>query len=319
MPTDEASVQLPLLHIVICGVFALIKASVVQYREHEQLGIVTLNRPHKRNALTAEMVQGVADAIAQASASADVSAIVLRGAGGALTAGYDLSAADEFSGPTEPASWPSPYGAPGPEPRAGNWDPVRDYQFMNLNVQRFMSLWDSPKPVLAEITGWAIGGATDLVMCADLLFMANDAHIGYAPSRIYGLPTTMMWIHRLGLEHAKQYLLTGRAIDALTAHRIGLVSEVHPASELSNAVEAEARRLASIPSNQLALNKMLINQAYENMGLRTTQMLGTFFDGMARHSEEALRWTEGAAERGLNDAIAKRDGPWQDYGQAPRD
>ena len=190
---------------------------------------------------------------------------------------------------------------------------------MNLNVQRFMSLWDSPKPVLAEITGWAIGGATDLVMCADLLFMADDAHIGYAPSRIYGLPTTMMWIHRLGLEHAKQYLLTGRAIDALTAHRIGLVSEVHSASELSNAVEAEARRLASIPSNQLALNKMLINQAYENMGLRTTQMLGTLFDGMARHSEEALRWTEGAAERGLKDAIAKRDGPWQDYGQAPRD
>ena len=293
--------------------------AVVDYREHDRLGIVTLNRPEKRNALTAEMVQGVAEAIAKATNSPDVAAIILRGAGGSLTAGYDLGAVEEFSGPTEPQSWPSPYRAPGPEPRAGNWDPVRDYQFMNLNVQRFMSLWESPKPVLAEITGWAIGGATDLVMCADLLFMADDAHIGYAPSRIYGLPTTMMWIHRLGLEHAKQYLLTGRAIDAATAHRIGLVSEVHCASELSTAVEAEARRLACIPSNQLALNKMLINQAYENMGLRTTQMLGTLFDGMARHSEEALRWTEAVSERGLREVVAERDWPWRDYGQTPQD
>jgi len=294
-------------------------ATVVAYDEREHLGIITLNRPEKRNALTNEMVQGVADAIAQATSSPQVAAIVLRGAGESLTAGYDLSAAEDFSGPTEPASWPSPYQASGPQPRAGNWDPVRDYQFMNLNVKRFMSLWESPKPVLAEITGWAIGGATDLVMCADLLFMAEDAHIGYAPSRIYGLPTTMMWIHRLGLEHAKQYLLTGRAIDAARAHRIGLVSEVHPAAQLSAAVEAEARRLANIPSNQLALNKMLINQAYENMGLRTTQMLGTLFDGMARHSEEALRWSEAVAERGLREVVADRDRPWQDYGQTPPD
>ena len=277
--------------------------TTVEYREEDAVAFIVLNRPEKRNALTDEMVQGVADSIATATASPDVAAIVLRGAGGTLTAGYDLSAAEEFSGPTEP--------------RAGNWDPVRDYQFMNHDVRRFMSLWECPKPVIAEISGWAVGGATDLVMCADLLFMADDAHIGYAPSRIYGLPTTMMWIHRLGLEHAKQYLLTGRAIDAATAHRIGLVSEIHPAADLSSATEAEARRLASIPQGQLALNKLLINQAYENMGLRTTQMLGTFFDGMARHSEEALRWTEALADRSIADVVADRDRTWQDYGQAP--
>lgn len=242
---------------------------------------------------------------------------MLRGAGGTLTAGYDLSSIQEFSGPTQPDNWTSPYDAPGPTPRPGNWDPVRDYQFMNHNVRRFMSLWDCPKPVIAELAGWAIGGATDLVMCADLLFMADDAHIGYAPSRIYGLPTTMMWIHRLGLEHAKQYLLTGRAIDAPTAHRIGLVSKIHPAEQLSAAAEAEARRLATIPANQLALNKLLINQAYENMGLRTTQVLGTFFDGIARHTEEALQWAEDVNQRGLRDVIADRDQPWQDYGQQP--
>ena len=290
----------------------------VLYDEQDAIAVITLHRPDKLNALTNDMIRGVADAIAAATASADVGSIVLRGAGGTLTAGYDLSSVQDFSGPTQPDAWDSPYDAPGPAPRPGNWDPVRDYHFMNHNVRRFMSLWECPKPVIAEIEGWAIGGATDLVMCADMLFMADNAHIGYAPSRIYGLPTTMMWVHRLGLEHAKQYLLTGRAIDAATAHRIGLVSEIHPVEQLSAAAEAEARRLATIPANQLALNKLLINQAFENMGLRTTQMLGTFFDGIARHTEEALQWAEDIQQRGVRDVIADRDRLWQDYGQQPQ-
>jgi len=127
----------------------------------------------------------------------------------------------------------------------------------------------------------------------------------------------MLWPHRLGLEHAKQSLPPGRAIDAPPAHRTGLVSGIHPADQLSTAAEAEARRLATIPANQLALNKLLINQAYENMGLRTTQMLGTFFDGIARHTEEALQWAEDITGRGLGGVVADRDRPWQDYGQQP--
>lgn len=190
---------------------------------------------------------------------------------------------------------------------------------MNNNVRRFMKIWECPKPVLGEITGWAIGGATDMILCADLLFMASDAHIGYAPSRIFGTPTTMMWVHRLGLEHAKQFLLTGRAIDAPTAHRIGLVSQVCEPDEISAAVEAEARRFASIPANQLALNKLLINQAYENMGLRTSQMLGTFFDGITRHTEEAYQWAESFEEKGFRNVIRERDDPWEDYGSRPAD
>ena len=148
--------------------------------------------------------------------------------------------------------------------------------------------------------------------------MASDAHIGYAPSRIFGTPTTMLWVYRLGLEHAKQFLLTGRAIDAETAHRIGLVSSVHGPEDLSAAVEAEARRFRHIPANQLALNKLLINQAYENMGLRTSQMLGTFFDGVARHTEEAYRWAESFADKGFRNVIRERDAPWEDYGESPR-
>jgi enoyl-CoA hydratase len=204
------------------------------------------------------------------------------------------------------------------EVREGAWDPVRDYQFMGNNVRRFMSIWECPKPVLGEVKGWAIGGATDLVLCCDLLYMASDAYIGYAPSRIYGTPTTMMWVYRLGLEHAKQFLLTGRAIDAETAFRIGLVSEGVEPEKLAEKIEAEARRFKHIPSNQLALNKLLINQTFENMGLRTSQMLGTFFDGMTRHTEEAYQWVEGFQEKGFRQVIKERDEPWQDYGERPK-
>ncbi len=284
----------------------------VRYEERDSIAIITLNRPEKLNTLTEAMVRGVADGIDTATASRDVRAVVLRGEGRVFTAGYDLVASDE-------AGWGSPYDAPRVEPRAGAWDPVRDYQFMNQNVERFMKIWHCPKPVIGQIHGFAVGGATDMVLCCDQLFMAEDAFIGYAPSRVYGTPTTMIWVYRLGLEHAKQFLLTGEAIDAQTAHRIGLVSHVYPADELPGQVEACAERFKHIPGNQLALNKMLINQAYENMGLRTTQLLGTLFDGMTRHTEEAYRWVESFKQKGFRQVIRERDAPFGDYGERKRD
>ncbi len=278
----------------------------VLYAEREGIAVIAINRPEKKNTLTEQVIQGVADGVDRAARSEDVSAIVLRGVGDTFTAGYDLTAKGK---------WDMPYAAPKIDHREGAWDPVRDYYFMGNNVQRFMSIWQCPKPVLGEIKGWAIGGATDLVLCCDQLYMAEDAHIGYAPSRIYGTPTTMMWVYRLGLEHAKQFLLTGRAVDAATAHRIGLVAHVVKPEALSEFVEEEAKLYRNIPGNQLALNKLLINQAFENMGLRTTQMLGTFFDGMTRHTEEAYQWVEGFEKRGFREVIRERDGPWEDYGE----
>ena len=283
----------------------------VLYEERDDIAVITLNRPEKKNTLTDAVIQGIADGVDAATRSPEVVALVLRGSGDTLTAGYDLTAASSDR-------WQTPYGARGPAPRDGAWDPVRDYQFMGNNVRRFMKIWECPKPVLGEIRGWAVGGATDLVLCADLLYMAADAHIGYAPSRIFGTPTTMLWVYRLGLEHAKQFLLTGRAIDAQTAHRIGLVSTVCEPEELSAYVDAEAQRFKHIPANQLALNKLLINQAFENMGLRTSQMLGTFFDGMTRHTEEAYQWVEQFEEKGFRNVIRERDAPWQAYGERPR-
>ena len=283
----------------------------VRYEEQDAIAIITIDRPEKLNTLTEAVVQGVADGIDAATASRDVRAVVLRGEGRVFTAGYDLVA--EGAG-----GWGSPYDAPGPRPREGAWDPVRDYQFMNRNVERFMKIWHCPKPVIGQIHGFAVGGATDLVLCCDQLFMAEDAFIGYAPSRIFGTPTTMIWVYRLGLEHAKQFLLTGEAIDAATAFRIGLVSRVFPAEDLAAEVEAFANRFQHIPANQLALNKLLINQAFENMGLRTTQLLGTLFDGVTRHTEEAYRWAESFSEKGFREVIRERDAPFGDYGERPK-
>ncbi len=286
--------------------------STVLYEEKGSVAIVTLNRPEKMNTLTESMVQGVADAIDRATASRPVRSVVLRGAGRMLTGGYDLNPSDGDD------RWGSPYDASGPKPRDGAWDPVRDLQFMGNNVRRFMKIWECPKPVLGQIHGWAVGGATDLILCCDLLYMAEDAYIGYAPSRIYGTPTTMLWVYRLGLEHAKQFLLSGDAIDAATAHRIGLVSYVCPPDEIGDRIEAHARRLEHIPANQLALNKLLINQTFENMGLRTTQLLGTLFDGVTRHTEEAYQWVESFREKGFRQVISERDAPFGDYGERKR-
>ncbi len=285
---------------------------VVLYEERDSLAIITLNRPEKMNTLNDAVIQGIADAIDAASASPDVSAVILRGAGRTFTAGYDLNPGDSRQ------PWKQTYGAKEIDHRPGAWDPVRDHAFMGANMRRFMKLWECPKPVIAQLHGYVLGGGTDLILCADLIFMAEDAIIGYPPSRVYGTPTTMMWVYRLGLEHAKQFLLSGDQIDASTALRIGLVSKVFPLETLAEETERYARRFQHIPANQLALNKMLINQAYENMGLRTTQLLGTLFDGITRHTEEALRWQESFGEIGFRETIRRRDAPFQDYGERPR-
>ena len=172
-------------------------ASPVDYTEKGSIAVITLNRPERLNTLTEAMIAGVADGIDAATASKSVRSVIIRGAGRTLTAGYDLTP-DGVDDPNDmdaiEDAWSSPYDAPSPEPRPGAWDPVRDHQFMGQNVKRFMKIWECPKPVLGQIHGWAIGGATDLILCCDLLFMASDAHIGYAPSRIFGTPTTMLWV-----------------------------------------------------------------------------------------------------------------------------
>ena len=266
---------------------------------------IVLNRPERLNAINGRLIADLRDAVIAANEDSAVRVIVLSGAGRAFCAGYDLDAGTRLEDATQRA-------------QGGNWDPVRDYQGMSRNVRVFMSLWESPKPVIAQIHGWCVGGGTDMALCADLIYVADGAQIGYPPARVWGEPTTVMWVYRLGLEHAKRLMLTGESLSGAEAERVGLASRAVPAAELPSVVDEMARRLASIPANQLAMSKLLVNQAYENMGLRTTQLMGTVFDGIARHTPEGVAWRDLAMKEGFREAVRRRDAPFGDYGERAR-
>jgi enoyl-CoA hydratase len=266
---------------------------------------ITLNRPQRLNAINAALTADLRNAVAAANEDPAVRVIVLAGAGRAFCAGYDLDWGTKAEDATQRAM-------------AGNWDPVRDYLGMSRNVRAFMSLWESPKPVIAQVHGWCVGGGTDMALCSDLIYMAEDAQIGYPPARVWGEPTTVMWAYRLGLEHAKRLMLTGQSLTGIEAQRAGLVSAAIPAEQLAATVDEMARRMATIPLNQLVMSKLLVNQAYENMGLRTTQILGTVFDGIARHTPEGIAWRDMAMDIGFREAVRRRDTPWGDYGERAR-
>lgn len=263
---------------------------------------ITLNRPERLNAINSTLTQELLEAVHDANENGDVRVIVLSGSGRAFCAGYDLDWGTKAEDANQRAL-------------SGNWDPVRDYLGMSRNVRAFMSLWESPKPVIAQVHGWCVGGGTDMALCSDLIYMAEDAQIGYPPARVWGEPTTVMWAYRLGLEHAKRLMLTGQSLTGRDAERVGLVSAAVPKEELAATVDDIAAKMATIPTNQLVMSKLLVNQAYENMGLRTTQILGTVFDGIARHTPEGVAWRDIAMQEGFREAVRRRDGPWKDYGE----
>jgi enoyl-CoA hydratase len=274
----------------------------IDYSAGDGIARIALNRPERLNAINTQLVADLRAAVAAAHDDASVRVMILSGAGRAFCAGYDLDWGTKGEDAAQRAM-------------GGMWDPVRDYVGMSRNVRAYMALWESPKPIIAQVHGWCVGGGTDMALCSDLIFMAEDAQIGYPPARVWGEPTTMMWVYRLGLEHAKRLVLTGDSLTGVEAARVGLASKAVPAAELADEAEAMARKLATIPLNQLIMSKLLVNQAYENMGLRTTQMLGTVFDGIARHTPEGIAWRDMAMKEGFREAVRKRDGPFGDYGE----
>ena len=277
----------------------------IDYSAADGIARIVLNRPERLNAINRRLISDLREAVIAANEDEAARVIVLSGAGRAFCAGYDLDWGTRAEDATQ-------------REMAGHWDPVRDYEGMSRNVRVFMSLWESPKPVIAQIHGWCVGGGTDMALCADLIYMAEDAQIGYPPARVWGEPTSVMWVYRLGLEHAKRLMLSGESLSGAEAERIGLASKAVPAADLPSVVEEMARKLASIPANQLAMNKLLVNQAYENMGLRTTQLIGTFFDGIARHTPEGIAWRDLAMKEGFREAVRRRDAPFGDYGEGKR-
>ena len=276
--------------------------STVLYRKDGRIARVTLNRPEVLNAIDGALPQDLADAVGRANADPCVHVIVLSGAGRAFCAGYDLTYyAETSAGEGNDVTQEMP------------WDPVKDFAFMKRNTDLFMSLFRSLKPVICKVHGFAVAGGSDIALCSDLVIMAEDAQIGYMPARVWGCPTTAMWVYRLGAERAKRMLLTGDKIDGREAERIGLVLKAVPADQLDAEVERMADRMASVPVNQLVMQKMMVNQALENMGLASTQTLATFFDGMTRHSPEGLNFKARAQDVGWKQAARERDDGTYDW------
>jgi enoyl-CoA hydratase len=265
----------------------------LRYRRDGRIARITLDRPKRLNAINAAMPGEISAAVAEANADRRVHVIVLAGAGRAFCAGYDLVEYAERKTPLIQSEMP--------------WDPMRDYAIMKGFTEQFMALFKSYKPTICKVQGYAVAGGSDIALCCDLVVMAEDARIGYPPARVWGCPTTAMWVYRLGAERAKRMLLTGDLIDGREAKAIGLVADAVPAKALDARVEAWAQRMAGVPQNQLMMQKLMINQALTNMGLETTQMLATIFDGITRHSPEGMAFKRRAEKVGFKRAVAERD------------
>lgn len=268
----------------------------VLYEKDGRIGRITLNRPDVLNAIDDDLPRELAACVEEANGDPGVHVIVLSGAGRAFCAGYDLTYyAEAAAGDGNAVTQEMP------------WDPMKDYAFMMRNTELFMSLWRSYRPVVCKVHGFAVAGGSDIALCSDMIVMAEDAEIGYMPVRVWGCPTTAMWVYRLGPEKAKRMLFTGDRIKGTEAERLGLVLKAVPAADLDAEVERLAERMATVPVNQLMMQKLVVNQAIEAMGLKQTQMFATVFDGITRHSPEGLNFKTRAEEHGWKQAVRERD------------
>jgi enoyl-CoA hydratase len=258
-----------------------------------------LNRPERLNAINDDTPREIRAAVEWANADDEVHVIVVEGAGKGFCGGYDLvdTAQSHIEHPCQQEGNP--------------WDPMMDYAYMKRNTEDFMSLWRSAKPTIAKVHGYAAAGGSDIAMCCDLLVMADNARIGYMPTRVWGCPTTAMWTYRLGPTRAKELMFTGDTIDGTTALAWGLANRAVPVAELESATMALANRIAGVPRGHLAMHKMVVNQVMLTMGLEQSQMMATVFDGITRHNPEGLWFRRYAQENGFKAAVQ-----WRDSGKA---
>jgi enoyl-CoA hydratase len=290
------------------------------YEASDRVARITLDRPERGNGITPRMPVELAECVERANLDRAIHVIALAGNGSGFCGGYDLVASaegdmSELGGVEAPAGSPlDPATIGANHAPESNWDPVVDYQFMTRNVRGFMSLFHSEKPVLCKVHGYCVAGGTDMALCSDLLVIADDAKIGYPPARVWGSPTTAMWAQRLGPMRAKRLLLTGDSLTGAEAAEWGLATEAAPAAKLDQRFEWLLERVARLPVNQLVMMKLLVNQTVESQGLRQAQTLGTFFDGIARHTEEGHAFVRRAAESGFREAVRERDEPFGDHG-----
>jgi enoyl-CoA hydratase len=284
-----------------------LELETIIYAVDGPVATITLNRPERLNTIVPPMPDEVERAVGLAVRDEQVKVIVLRGAGRSFCAGYDFGGGFEHWGEALTTD--------------GRWDPGKDFAMATAPelapTQKLFSIWRAPKPVIAQVHGYCVGGGSDFALGADLVIASEDAVIGTPYSRMWGAYLSGMWIYRLGLARTKFHALTGRPLSGRQAADVELINEAVPFAELEARVAELAAELASIPASQLAAMKLVVNHAYENMGLASTQTLGPILDGLMRNTPEALEFIETAAREGVHAVVERRDGPFGDYSQAP--
>lgn len=295
--------------------------STVLYDVDGRVARLTLNRPERGNGITRTLVEELTRCVERADLDPNVHVLLLAGAGKGFCGGYDL--VESAEGMMDRAEGAPPSGSPlDPAVMARNhdpsrpWDPMVDHAMMSRNVRGFMSLFHASKPVVCKVHGFCVAGGTDMALCSDLLVIAEDAKIGYPPARVWGSPTTALWAHRVGVQRAKRLLFTGDCLSGREAVEWGLAIEAPPPDELDARTEILTARIARLPINQLTMMKLLVNQTLYAQGLHATQILGTVFDGIARHTEEGYAFQRRAAEAGFRQAVVERDAPFGDQGRS---
>jgi enoyl-CoA hydratase len=281
----------------------------IAYTTDGPIATITLNRPEELNTIVPPMPDEFELAINEAIRDGSVKVIILRGAGRSFCGGYNFGGGFHHWDENLTTN--------------GAWDPGKDFIFSTATslspTQKFMSMWRSPKPVIAQVHGWCVGGGSDTALCADIVIASEDARIGTPYSRMWGAYLSGMWIYRLGLTKAKEYSLTGKPLSGREAADVGLINHAVPFERLEETVRRKALQLASIPASQLAAMKLVVNQAYENMGLSTTQIIGPILDGLMRNTPDAVNFIRRAEKDGVKQVIADRDSGFGDYSQAPED
>ena len=279
---------------------------VIKDSANPRIARLQLNRPDKLNAISSGMPGDIAQAVKCLEADDDIHVIIVEGKGRAFCAGYDMN---EYAEGVETDQSPSANTTNDHPCRQEKtpWDPMVDYQLMKRHTDEFMSLWHCTKPTIAKVHGYAVAGGSDIALCCDLLVMADDAKIGYMPTRVCGCPTTAMWTYRIGAMRAKQLMFTGDTIDGKKAAEWGLANIAVPLAELNSATDALANRIAGVPKSHLMMHKLVVNQVWLSMGLEQTQMFATLFDGITRHNPEGMWFRRQAQAEGFKNAVKWRD------------
>jgi enoyl-CoA hydratase/carnithine racemase len=299
------------------------ESPAVLYEAADRVARITLNRPERGNGITRSLIEQLVEHVERADLDPSVHVLLLSGNGSGFCGGYDLVESAEGAGAEREAGERWPAGSP-LDPLAiaanhdptGTWDPMVDYAMMSRNVQGFMSLFRCGKPVVCRVHGFCVAGGTDMALCSDLLVIAGDAKIGYPPARVWGSPTTALWAHRIGAQRAKRLLFTGDSLSGAEAVEWGLAIEAPQADQLEQRTEILLERIARVPVNQLMMMKLLVNQTLYAQGLHATQVLGTVFDGITRHTREGYAFQARAAEAGFRQAVRDRDEPFGDAGRS---